>query len=363
LEISKKQLCLANCALRDITNEKLVVEKERDSAMKKAAKFEKSNMTAMEDIELLIKELECDSLLELELSTDDSDPFIQHNNQSESRFRIIGFYYHYIREIIFELSLKLYYALLSSGVHVSKFDGLIKQIVLWSYPSVDVSKLELPKRSCASYLRKDELKVISNAHKATTLCNDIATGKALKINTDGTTKNQKKIGGIAINKMTISVNELVDGSSVAVINDVEQELDILRKTTLALGLPNADSISLSMIESSSSDSAATQKHFNHLLLQRREANRENVGNPECDGTNLTFVESFCSIHLGVNLRKAFLSGINHLRVGGLLTATTNHFSVDTFVHQYCKVFGMHGTPEYGCGGQHFPDFLTLMCEG
>jgi hypothetical protein len=74
LEISKKQLCLANCALRDITNEKLVVEKERDSAMKKAAKFEKSNMTAMEDIELLIKELECDSLLELELSTDDSDP-------------------------------------------------------------------------------------------------------------------------------------------------------------------------------------------------------------------------------------------------------------------------------------------------
>ena len=117
-----------------------------------------------------------------------------------------------------------------------------------------------------------------------------------------------------------------------------------------------------MIESSTSDSPATQKHVNDLLLQRKEANSEKVDNPNCDGANLTFVENFCSIHLGVNLRKAFLSGINSLQAGSHSNVTANHFSVDTFVHQFCKVFGKHGMREYGCGGQQFPDFLKLMCE-
>jgi hypothetical protein len=42
--------------------------------------------------------------------------------------------------------------------------------------------------------------------------------------------------------VTISLNELVDRSSLAVVNDVEKELDKLRKNALALGLPNADAI-------------------------------------------------------------------------------------------------------------------------
>ena len=139
----------------------------------------------------------------------------------------------------------------------------------WSSPSVDISKLELPKRSCASYIRKEELKVISNAHKATSLCQQIDTGIGLRINTDGTTKNQKKINGIAINGMTISVNEISDGSSLTAINDLARELDKLRKTAHTLGIPNADTINWSMIESSTSDFAATQKHFNDLLLQKK----------------------------------------------------------------------------------------------
>ena len=27
---------------------------------------------------------------------------------------------------------------------------------------------------------------------------------------------------------------------------------------------------------------------------------------------------------------------------------------------FCKFFGQHGTPKYGCGGQTFPEFLKLM---
>ena len=33
---------------------------------------------------------------------------------------------------------------------------------------------------------------------------------------------------------------------------------------------------------------------------------------------------------------------------------------DTLVYEFCKLFGQRGTPEYGCGGQAFPDFLQIM---
>ena len=39
LELSKKNLALANSALRDITNEKVKVQKERDSAVKRATRY------------------------------------------------------------------------------------------------------------------------------------------------------------------------------------------------------------------------------------------------------------------------------------------------------------------------------------
>lgn len=32
---------------------------------------------------------------------------------------------------------------------------------------MDIDQIVLPKHSCASYMRRDELKTISNAHKAT----------------------------------------------------------------------------------------------------------------------------------------------------------------------------------------------------
>ena len=38
-----------------------------------------------------------------------------------------------------------------------------------------------------------------------------------------------------------------------------------------------------------------------------------------------------------------------------------HHPVDTFIHEFCKLFGKHGTPEYGCGVLGFQDFLALMC--
>jgi len=37
-----------------------------------------------------------------------------------------------------------------------------------------------------------------------------------------------------------------------------------------------------------------------------------------------------------------------------------HHSVDTLVHEFCKLFGHCGVPEYACGVLSFPDFLSLM---
>ena len=85
---------------------------------------------------------------------------------------------------------------------------------------MDINQITLPKRSCASFMRRDELKTISNAHKATVLCDDISKNEGFNMNTDGTTKQQRKLGGIAINQMAISVNELTDGSASSTICDI-----------------------------------------------------------------------------------------------------------------------------------------------
>ena len=50
-----KQLHKANCALRDITNEKLKIQKERDSALKKADRLKKTTEATKEDIEYLMR--------------------------------------------------------------------------------------------------------------------------------------------------------------------------------------------------------------------------------------------------------------------------------------------------------------------
>lgn len=50
------------------------------------------------------------------------------------------------------------------------------------------------------------------------------------MNTDGTTKAQKKLGAVGINGMVVSVNELPDGTAKSVISDVSRELEKLRET-------------------------------------------------------------------------------------------------------------------------------------
>ena len=239
-----------------------------------------------------------------------------------------------------------------------KIAGIIKSVIKCFLPTIDVEDLQLPQRACADYMRKDELEVISNAHKATVLCEHAAKKQGFLMNTDGTTKVQKKLGAVAINNMVISVNEVPDGTAVSAINDVSREFENLRKMAHDLGMPNADSINWTLIAASTSDSAASQKRFNKLIEECREKDSQKFGPATLETVEL--IESFCSMHLGINLRKAFLAGIQPEDTNS--SNSRKYHPVDTFVHEFCKLFGKHGTPEYGCGVQVFPDFLALMMD-
>ena len=61
----------------------------------------------------------------------------------------------------------------------------------------------------------------------------------------------------------------------------------------------------------------------------------------------------CSMHLWVNLRKAFLDGIRCLTTD----SSRDCYGIDTIIHEFCKLFSKHGVPEYGNGVLAFPDFL------
>ena len=182
---------------------------------------------------------------------------------------------------------ELYYTLLANQLPPAK----IASIILKSFmPSLHVDELQLPGESCASYMRREELTTLNLAHTASRLAEQAQSG-CVNLNSDGTTKAQKKIQGTAINDIVISVNEVPDGSADSMIADVSKELQKLREIAHALRLPNADKINWTLIQSSSSDSASTQKKFNKLLEEKREEDREKFG-PTCPEA-IELVENFC----------------------------------------------------------------------
>ena len=140
--------------------------------------------------------------------------------------------------------------------------------------------------------------------------------------------------------MTISVNELSDGSADQVVADISKEFATLRNIAHALNLPNADRINWTMITSSTSDSASTQKRLNTLIHKCRESDEKEFGKATIDTIDL--IESFCSMHLGVNLRNAFLSGIAQSSVTGASCDRERH-PVDVFVYEFCKQLGVLST--------------------
>ena len=120
--------------------------------------------------------------------------------------------------------------------------------------------------SCASYMRREELTTQNLAHKATCLLDKAQSG-CLNLNCDGTTLS-RKLQGAAISGMILSVNEIPDGSADSTIADISQQLQKLREISHTLQLPHADKINWTLIQSSSSDSASTQKRFHKVVEEK-----------------------------------------------------------------------------------------------
>ena len=94
--------------------------------------------------------------------------------------------------------------------------------------------------------------------------------------------------------------------------------------------------SWSKFVSSTSDGASTQKCFNRLVEQRFDNEL---------GDLKEMVQNFCGMHLGVNLRKAMIVGLEQSNI------------IDEFVREFFKLLGHVGCPEYGKGACQFPDYL------
>lgn len=75
---------------------------------------------------------------------------------------------------------------------------IIKAVLKCFLPNVNTEELDLPKEQCAGYMCREELTTVSMAHKASIISSDAAKKEKLHLNTDGTTLQQRKLGGLAM---------------------------------------------------------------------------------------------------------------------------------------------------------------------
>lgn len=72
---------------------------------------------------------------------------------------------------------KLYYCLLAEQISPAKIGSVVKTILKAFFSELDVEQLRLPKERFAGSMRLDELRTISMAHKAASLCQNVQAGK------------------------------------------------------------------------------------------------------------------------------------------------------------------------------------------
>ena len=68
-------------------------------------------------------------------------------------------------------------------------------------PSVNVDKIRLPGKSCASYMRSSEMSVVSMMHKSA----ELSKQQQWHLNSDGTTLDQTKKAAFLISGLVLMV--------------------------------------------------------------------------------------------------------------------------------------------------------------
>ena len=144
--------------------------------MKEAKENQIADECKQQDIEEYIQELEA-KVRELELrSHTEHKPFFIETRTTGGRKQ----YSPIIRQ--------LYYALLVERIAPKKIKGIVQSVLKCMVPSADVGSLQLPSKSCANYMCRDELPTVNPAHKA----HYLGSAQSIALNSDGTTKHQQE---------------------------------------------------------------------------------------------------------------------------------------------------------------------------
>ena len=299
--------------------------------MKEAKENQIADDCKQQDIEEYIHELEA-KVRELELHMDtEHEPFL-----IETRSKGRGNQYSPIIR-------QLYYALLVERIAPKKIKGIVQSVLKCMVPSADVGSIQLPSKSCADYMRRDELPTVSRAHKADYL----GSAESIALNSDGTTKHQQKKAASIMNGMVLGVHDVANGSADAALQAMRSEMEIIRTIAEELG-SSTSGLTFEKVTSSTSDGAATQGKLNKLLQKEKQSG--------------DIVEYLCSMHLGTNLRVAQVAGIQAYNEAQLEEEEAKeqegrtYSDVDTVVNATAKLIGEHGAPEY-CQGKNFRIFL------
>lgn len=115
-----------------------------------------------------------------------------------------------------------------------------------------------------------------------------------------------------------------------------------------------------MIACGVSDKASTQEKFNSLVKEARDRDQKLYNSEEMD----SFVEAYCGLHLGVNLREAQAASTKEFfkeKYNGDEDSPTE-VDADTLVREFSKLLGHLGTPEYAQGVRHFKEFIENLLE-
>ena len=177
----------------------------------------------------------------------------------------------------------------------------------------------------------------------------LAASRSNVLGSDGTTLNQRKVQGT---RLTLGVEPVADGSAKSLEEQLDKTLTTIRDVGSELEIPDYKNIGWGLITTIMSDQASSQKAFNRMIKDKIE--EETVRDGRSNSGEL--VETYCGMHVGVNLRAAEVKGINKY----IAESKKVSIGVDLIVHSVCKLLGHLGVnPEYWRG---FPEFLQSALE-
>lgn len=270
---------------------------------------------------------------------------------------------------------ELYYSLLAMRIPPGQIKTVVTNVISCLNPSVDVDGLRLPGKSCAAYMRSQEMPTISRAQKASELMHE----DQWLLNSDGTTLMQQKKVAFLINGIVFGVHDVPDGASQTTLDALKAEL-AKTSSVAAKAFPGSNQeLKIDHIISSTSDSASTQTKLTHLLEKE---------------TGCKIIDNKCAMHLGVNMRAAQVKAVAKFTSTDTIadqlpcdgeesredvlpsscsvsessnsdheeSVTCLNRDIDLFVHELVKLFGHLGTPEYCHRSSTFRVFLELKAR-